>query len=90
MKNDKPILVAGATGYVGGRLIPALLDARYRVRAMGRSVEKLACRPWGHHPKVERVKGDVLPDVLTYRDLLDIYAQRVRRNHLLVYLLSFS
>ena len=60
MKNDKPVLVAGATGYVGGRLIPALLDAGYRVRAMGRSVEKLACRPWGHHPKVERVKGDVL------------------------------
>ncbi|MGD2149955.1 MAG: SDR family oxidoreductase [Desulfobacterales bacterium] len=60
MKNDKPILVAGATGYVGGRLIPALLDQGYRVRAMGRSLEKLACRPWGHHPKVERVKGDVL------------------------------
>jgi uncharacterized protein YbjT (DUF2867 family) len=60
MKDDKPILVAGATGYVGGRLIPALLDAGYRVRAMGRSLEKLACRPWGHHPKVELVKGDVL------------------------------
>jgi uncharacterized protein YbjT (DUF2867 family) len=60
LKNSKPILVAGATGYVGGRLIPALLDAGYRVRAMGRSLEKLACRPWGHHPKVELVKGDVL------------------------------
>ncbi len=60
MKDTKPILVAGATGYVGGRLIPALLDAGYRVRAMGRSLEKLACRPWGHHPKVELVKGDVL------------------------------
>ncbi|MDH3882543.1 MAG: NAD(P)H-binding protein, partial [Desulfobacteraceae bacterium] len=60
MKDDKPILVAGATGYVGGRLIPALLDAGYRVRAMGRSLEKLACRPWGHHPEVELVKGDVL------------------------------
>ena len=60
MKDDKPILVAGATGYVGGRLIPALLEAGYTVRAMGRSLEKLACRPWGHHPKVELVKGDVL------------------------------
>ncbi|MEK6196372.1 MAG: SDR family oxidoreductase, partial [Deltaproteobacteria bacterium] len=59
-KNSKPILVAGATGYVGGRLIPALLEAGYTVRAMGRSLEKLACRPWGHHPKVELVKGDVL------------------------------
>ncbi|MBW2449695.1 MAG: SDR family oxidoreductase, partial [Deltaproteobacteria bacterium] len=60
MKDNKPILVAGSTGYVGGRLIPALLDEGCTVRAMGRSLEKLACRPWGHHPKVELVKGDVL------------------------------
>lgn len=60
MKDDRPILVTGATGYVGGRLIPALLDAGYRVRAMGRSIEKLACRPWGRHPNVELTQGDVL------------------------------
>jgi uncharacterized protein YbjT (DUF2867 family) len=60
LKNSKPILVAGATGYVGGRLIPVLLEAGYSVRAMGRSLEKLACRPWGRHPNVELVKGDVL------------------------------
>ena len=59
-KEDKPVLVTGATGYVGGRLVPALLEAGYTVRAMGRSFEKLACRPWGHHPKVELAKGDVL------------------------------
>jgi len=69
MKDDKPILVAGATGYVGGRLIPALLDAGYRVRAMGRSLEKLACRPWGHHPNVELTKGDVL-DVESLKKVL--------------------
>jgi uncharacterized protein YbjT (DUF2867 family) len=60
MKDNKPILVAGATGYVGGRLIPALLDEGCTVRAMGRSLEKLVCRPWGQHPKVELFKGDVL------------------------------
>jgi uncharacterized protein YbjT (DUF2867 family) len=59
MKSSSPILVTGATGYVGGRLIPALLQSGYRVRAMGRSVEKLACRPWAHQAHVELVKGDV-------------------------------
>ncbi len=59
---SQPILVTGATGYVGGRLIPALLDAGYRVRAMGRSLDKLACRPWAQHEQIELVQGDVLED----------------------------
>jgi len=59
MKSDL-ILVTGATGYVGGRLIPALLDSGYQVRAMGRSLEKMACRPWAGHRQVELVQGDVL------------------------------
>ena len=57
---EKPILVTGATGYVSGRLIPALLDAGYRIRAMGRNLEKLSCRPWARNSKVELVQGDVL------------------------------
>lgn len=60
MNAKRPILVTGATGYVGGRLIPALLQKGYRVRAMARSVEKLACSPWAGHPQAELVKGDVL------------------------------
>ena len=59
MKDDL-ILVTGATGYVGGRLIPALLESGYRVRAMGRSLEKIGCRPWAGHDRVELVEGDVL------------------------------
>jgi uncharacterized protein YbjT (DUF2867 family) len=55
-----PILVTGATGYVGGRLIPALLDAGYRVRAMARNPGKIGCRPWAGHSRVELVQGDVL------------------------------
>ena len=58
--HKQPILATGATGYVGGRLIPALLEAGYRVRAMGRTLDKLACRPWAHHERVELVQGDVL------------------------------
>jgi uncharacterized protein YbjT (DUF2867 family) len=62
---SKSVLVTGATDYVGGRLIPALLDAGYRVRAMGRNMGKLSCRPWAHHDQVELVQGDVLdPDSL--------------------------
>ena len=57
--SDQPILVTGATGYVGGRLAPRLLAAGRRVRAVGRSLDKLACRPWAAHPNVELVKGDV-------------------------------
>jgi uncharacterized protein YbjT (DUF2867 family) len=58
-KSD-PILVTGATGYVGGRLIPALLAAGYRVRAMGRNLEKMGCRPWATNSRVELFQGDVL------------------------------
>jgi uncharacterized protein YbjT (DUF2867 family) len=50
--DNKPVLVTGATGYVGGRLVPQLLAAGYRVRALGRSVAKLQGRPWGKHPLV--------------------------------------
>ena len=37
----EPVLVTGATGYVGGRLIPQLLASGYRVRALGRSLSKI-------------------------------------------------
>jgi uncharacterized protein YbjT (DUF2867 family) len=56
----KSILVAGATGYVANRLIPALLEKGCRVRAMARSVEKLAGRPWRGHARLEPAAADVL------------------------------
>ena len=58
--HEEPILVTGATGYVSGRLIPALLKKGYRIRAMGRDLDKLARRPWARDPRVETVYGDVL------------------------------
>lgn len=57
---SEPVLVLGATGYVGGRLVPRLLEVGYRVRVMGRSEAKLESRPWACHPLLETVQGDVL------------------------------
>ena len=50
-------LVTGATGYIGGRLVPRLLDAGLRVRAMARNPDKLADVPW--RSDVEVVRGDL-------------------------------
>lgn len=58
--NSKPVLVIGATGYVGGRLVPLLLESGYRVRAMGRSAAKLDARSWSGHPLLELAEGDIL------------------------------
>lgn len=64
MPNSKLILVTGATGYVGGRLVPRLLDAGYRVRCLVRDPNRLQGRPW--LKRVEVVNGDVLfPGALT-------------------------
>ena len=58
-----PILVTGATGYVGGRLVTRLLENGFRVRAAARSLEKLQHRPWAQHPGVTGVRMDALePD----------------------------
>jgi uncharacterized protein YbjT (DUF2867 family) len=54
----KPILVTGATGYIGGRLVPRLLAAGYRVRVLARDPKRLEGRPW--LDQVEVVEGDAL------------------------------
>ncbi|MFE6160708.1 SDR family oxidoreductase [Streptomyces sp. NPDC056486] len=50
-------LVAGASGYIGGRLVPELLEARHRVRCLARSPAKLRDHPWAGD--AETVQGDV-------------------------------
>lgn len=58
--SSKPIFIAGATGYIGGRLVPRLLAAGYQVRALARAPEKLRDRPWAQHGNLTIIKGDVL------------------------------
>jgi len=58
MRGGELILVTGATGYVGGRLVPRLLEAGYRVRCLVRDPQRLQGQSW--YPRVEAVFGDAL------------------------------
>ncbi|HSL31154.1 MAG TPA: SDR family oxidoreductase [Anaerolineales bacterium] len=72
MSNSPLILVTGATGYVGGRLVPRLLEAGYRVRCLVRDPKRLEGRPWLR--RVEVVTGDALvPDTL-HESMRDVSA----------------
>ena len=52
------IAVTGATGYIGGRLVPRLLDEGHEVVCLARKPEKLDARPW--RAEVEVRSADVL------------------------------
>ena len=54
--DSRTCLVTGATGYIGGRLVPDLLAAGHRVRVMSRSPERLRDHPWAG--QVEIVRAD--------------------------------
>jgi uncharacterized protein YbjT (DUF2867 family) len=57
-------LVTGATGYIGGRLVPELLALGWRVRALARHPERLGGRPWSD--RIEVAAGDASdPDAVT-------------------------
>lgn len=51
--------LTGATGYVGGRLAPLLLDKGHTVRCLVRDRRKLQSRPWHSQPGVEVAELDV-------------------------------
>jgi len=52
------ILVTGATGYIGGRLVPRLLEAGYQVRCLVRDASRLQGYPW--LGRIEVREGDAL------------------------------
>ncbi len=64
---DSLCLVTGATGYIGGRLVPDLIAAGHRVRCLARTPAKLRDHPWAGEAEI--VRGDVT-DAVSLADAL--------------------
>src|SRR5690349_6158686 len=74
----------GATGYIGGRLVPQLVDAGHEVRCLTRRPEKLAGVPWADRAEV--VQGDALdavslPDALAGIDVVYYLVHSIGTGH---------
>src|SRR6476619_6739727 len=67
MSSPLNCLVTGASGYIGGRLVPELLAAGYAVRCMARDPGKLSDRPWSGG--VEVAAADALEGTAVRRAL---------------------
>ena len=63
-------LVIGATGYIGGRLVPRLLAAGYVVRILARDPSRVAAFEWGG--RVEIVAGDAADASAVARAVPDV------------------
>ncbi|GAA1724304.1 SDR family oxidoreductase [Isoptericola hypogeus] len=65
-------LVTGATGYIGGRLVPELLAAGYAVRVMARHPERLAARDWVDDVEVVTADATSRDDLRRALDGVDV------------------
>lgn len=65
------IFLTGATGYIGGRLAPKLLESGYHITCLTRSASKLRDRPWASHPNVRIVEGGVKDEAELHQMLKD-------------------
>ncbi len=63
-------LVTGASGYIGGRLVPELLRAGHQVRCLARSPERLRDHDWADSADI--VRGDVTDPESTGAAMRDI------------------
>ena len=69
VRSPTRIAIAGATGYIGGRLAPRLVDDGYLVRCLVRSPAKLAGRSWAGNPGVEICQADLADAASLARNL---------------------
>jgi uncharacterized protein YbjT (DUF2867 family) len=67
MSSPPLCLVTGASGYIGGRLVPELLAAGYPARCMARDPGKLSDRPWSG--EVEVAAADAMDPAAVRRAL---------------------
>ncbi len=67
MSSSLHCLVTGASGYIGGRLVPELVSVGYTVRCMARDPGKLSDRPWSDD--VEIVVADATDESAVRRAL---------------------
>ena len=65
-------LVTGATGYIGARLVPRLLDEGHQVRALARNPSKLADVPWRERAEVARGDLDDVDSLIAAFDGIDV------------------
>lgn len=64
------ILVAGASGYVGSRLVPRLLEAGHDVVALTRDAARVAARPWAD--RVDVVVGSAANSTVVTAAMEDV------------------
>jgi uncharacterized protein YbjT (DUF2867 family) len=68
----KRALVTGATGYIGGRLVPRLLDAGFDVRVSARNPERLRDYPWAADVEIVRADLTEAADVAAAAEGVDV------------------
>ena len=68
----KRCLVTGATGYVGGRLVTALLDAGFAVRVMVRDERKARAHTWANQVEIAVADATKAEQVAAALDGIDV------------------
>ena len=74
--------MTGASGYIGGRLVPELLAAGHAVRGLVRDPRKLDAAEWRHD--VELVRADIagdLTEAMTDVDVAVFLVHSIGRVH---------